>query len=49
MWKVWAKALGGKEFEEDHLADRVAIVRTFLVLINTITCFVIILNAWRHW
>ena len=52
MWSVWAKALGSKAFDEDKKADKVALVRTALVLFEVLVGFFIILNAianhgWR--
>lgn len=45
MWKYWAKALGAKEFSEDGKADKVAIIRTFIIVFELIVGVVIILNA----
>ena len=49
MWKLWAKALGEKASDNDKEADKVAIIRTVIVLVNFITCFFIMANAIRHW
>jgi hypothetical protein len=55
-WRIWAKALGAKEGDTNQEADRVALVRTGLVisslvlsLISFITNIVIMLGIWRHW
>lgn len=45
MWKYWAKALGAKEFDEDGKADKVALIRTFIIAFELIVGIVIILNA----
>ena len=42
MWKIWCKALGEKAFPSNNQADKVAIVRTVLVVITMVTNFVII-------
>lgn len=48
-WRIWAKAMGSKASDDDREADKVAIIRTVIALINTVTCFFIIANAIRHW
>ena len=48
-WKIWAKALGEKAFQENRDADKVAIIRTVIVLVNFVTCFFIMANTIRHW
>lgn len=45
MWTIWAKALGSKAFDEDKKADKVAIVRTSIVLFEILVGVFIILNA----
>ena len=45
MWIVWAKALGSKAFDEDKKADKVAVIRTFIVLFEVLVGLFIILNA----
>ena len=45
MWSVWAKALGAKAYNDDKRADRVALVRTALVLFEVLVGIFIILNA----
>lgn len=49
MWKLWAKALGEKAFSDDKESDKVAIIRTIIVLIYIITNFFIIAGVLRHW
>jgi hypothetical protein len=49
LWRLWAKALGEKASTNDNEADKVAIVRSIIVLIYIITNFVIIAGVLRHW
>jgi hypothetical protein len=48
-WKVWAKALGEKAHHNDKFADRVAIIRTIIVLSYLVTNGFIIAGVIRHW
>lgn len=45
MWTIWAKALGAKSYDDDRKADRVAIVRTAIVVFELLVGIFIILNA----
>lgn len=52
MWAIWAKALGSKAFDDNDKADKVAIVRSVIVIFEIIVGMTIILNAvanhgWR--
>ena len=49
VWRLWAKALGEKTGNTDAEADRVAYIRTLVVLIYIITNFFIIAGVIRHW
>lgn len=49
MWRLWAKALGEKASADNKDADRVALIRTFIVLFYIITNAVIIAGVIRHW
>jgi hypothetical protein len=49
MWRIWAKALGEKATQNDKEADRVALVRTIIVVVNFLTCLVIIAGNIHHW
>jgi hypothetical protein len=49
VWRLWAKALGEKAGSTDKEADRIACVRTLIVLIYVITNFFIIAGVIRHW
>jgi hypothetical protein len=46
---MWAKALGEKSGATDQEADRIAIVRTAIVLCYIITNLFIIAGVIRHW
>jgi len=49
MWKIWAKALGEKASASDSESDKVAIVRTAIVLCYIITNIFIVAGVIRHW
>jgi len=49
LWRLWAKALGKKEGINDTESDRVALIRTLIVLSYIITNFFIIAGVIRHW
>lgn len=49
FWRLWAKSLGEKASEDDAEADNIAILRTLLVVLNTLTCIFIMLSVIRHW
>lgn len=49
FWRVWAKALGEKAGATNNEADRVAIIRTVIVLSYIITNCFIIAGVIRHW
>ena len=49
MWRLWAKALGEKASSNDREADRIAIIRTLIILFYIITNAVIIAGVIRHW
>lgn len=44
MWKLWCKALGEKATSNNNEADKVAWIRTFLILQAVITNLFIIAN-----
>ena len=48
-WKIWAKALGEKSGATDKESDRIACVRTVIVLSYVITNGFIIAGVLRHW
>ena len=49
MWRLWAKALGDKASADNKEADRVAIIRTVIVLCYVITNCFIVAGVIRHW
>lgn len=49
IWRLWGKALGEKASDSDAESDRVACIRTAIVLIYLITNFFIIAGIIRHW
>jgi hypothetical protein len=49
MWRLWAKALGEKTGKSDKEADRVAVIRTLIVLAYLVTNAFIIAGVIRHW
>lgn len=44
MWRLWCKALGEKATTDDKEADKVALIRTFLITQSIVTNFIIITN-----
>jgi hypothetical protein len=48
-WRLWAKSLGEKASESDEEADKIACIRTLVVLIYIITNFFIVAGVIRHW
>tara|TARA_E500000331_G_scaffold331456_1_gene353810 strand:- start:2801 stop:2956 length:156 start_codon:yes stop_codon:yes gene_type:complete len=48
LWRLWAKSLGEK-VGPDKDADAVAILRSIVVLVNFLTCFVIVAGVYHHW
>ena len=48
-WRLWAKALGAKEGNNDHEADRIALIRTLIIICYVITNIFIIAGVIRHW
>ena len=49
IWRLWAKSLCEKTGNTDTEADRIACIRTCIVLIYIITNFFIIAGVIRHW
>ena len=49
LWRFWAKALGEKSSTNDSEEDKIAIIRSIIVLIYIITNFFIIAGVLRHW
>ena len=49
MWRLWAKALGEKASDNNREADRIAVIRTIIVLSYIITNLFIVAGVIRHW
>lgn len=49
IWRLWAKSLGEKAGATDKEADRVALIRTCILLFYIITNAFIIAGVIRHW
>lgn len=49
FWRLWAKALGEKSGNTDLESDRIACIRTLIVLVYVITNLFIIAGIIRHW
>lgn len=49
LWHLWAKALGEKSGSSDKEADKIACIRTAIVLIYIITNLFIIAGIIHHW
>jgi hypothetical protein len=49
LWRIWAKALGEKAGATDDEADRIAFVRTLIVLSYITTNLFIVAGVIRHW
>lgn len=49
IWRIWAKALGEKAGTTDREADRIALLRTIIVLVYIVTNFFIMAGIVRHW
>ena len=49
IWRLWAKALGQKASDKDLEADKVAIIRTIIIISYIITNIFIIAGVIKHW
>lgn len=49
MWRLWCKALGAKEGSSNKEANKVALIRTIIVLQTIITNTAIVCGIIRHW
>lgn len=49
FWTLWSKALGEKAFEDDNESDKVALIRTAIILFYFTTNIFIISGIVRHW
>ena len=49
LWVLWARALGEKAHKDNNIADKIAIIRTLIVLCYIITNMFIVAGVIRHW
>jgi len=49
LWRLWAKAIGEKAGDTDEEADKIACVRTLIVLSYIVTNCFIVAGVIRHW
>jgi len=49
MWRLWAKALGEKVGNTDKEADKIACIRTVIIVSYIITNMFIVAGVIRHW
>jgi hypothetical protein len=49
FWYIWSKALGEKAHEDRNTADKIAVIRTLIVLIYVMTNFFITTNIIYNW
>ena len=49
IWRLWAKALGEKATNDDRESDKIAIIRTFILVTYVVTNCFIISGVIRHW
>jgi hypothetical protein len=49
FWRLWAKALGEKTGVSDAEADRIACIRSIIVLTYIITNLFIVAGVIKHW
>lgn len=47
IWYIWSKALGEKAHEDRSTADKIALIRTLIVLVYLVTnCFITANILW---
>ena len=49
LWYIWCKALGDKPHVSAGISDKIAIIRTAIVLVYLITNITIIAGIIHHW
>ena len=49
MWRLWAKSLGEKASQDSKESDKVAIIRTIIIISYLITNAFIVAGVIRHW
>lgn len=48
-WRLWAKAMGEKASKENREADKVALIRTIIILLNCTCAIFIMTNIVHNW
>ena len=48
-WRIWAKAMGEKASKDNTEADKVAFIRTIIVLLNCVCAIFIMTNIVHGW
>lgn len=49
FWRLWAKALGEKAGATKQESDKVALIRTLIIISYFVTNLFIIAGVIRHW
>ncbi|HQT80686.1 hypothetical protein FERRO_08540 [Ferrovum sp. JA12] len=49
MWRLWAKALGEKAVGDNKEADKVALIRSGIVMVYVLTNILIVASIIHHW
>jgi hypothetical protein len=49
VWRLWAKALGEKSGKTDQESNRIACIRTAIVLSYIVTNCFIVAGVIKHW
>lgn len=49
FWRIWAKSLGEKAGSNNKEADKIALIRTLIVISYLVTNMFIIAGVLRHW
>jgi len=48
-WRLWAKAMGEKASKENREADKIAFIRTIIILLNCTCAIFIMANIVHNW
>lgn len=49
VWRLWCKSVGEKSGSSDSESDKIAIIRTLIILQSVITNLLITWNILRRW
>ncbi|MBU6468872.1 MAG: hypothetical protein KGN31_00960 [Betaproteobacteria bacterium] len=49
MWRLWAKALGEKAGGDNQEADKIALIRSTIVMVYVLTNILIMASIIHHW